>query len=262
MPAVAPVTTNLSVDGGPVTTLKTQAVSQPYLDLIAFNHMLAAVDRGLDKIGAGTAAVTIRVKGTRANGTAFTVSRSDRMSSTGDISFELGIKVADFVSTLVNQDLENIKITSVTVGGALTSAASDYRVSAFKVCSRGTCIDPPSPIRVREGGVLTTQLTLRPYRGAGAVKNVQIPVAVPKGVGTNGFGDLSVAAGETFAGGAEPTTFDALLTRLRSAPSGDSIRLAMRVQNFDSGKTVTTRVTATADRAIQPYENAYDVSVP
>jgi hypothetical protein len=258
----APITTNLSVDGGPVTTLKTQAISQPFMDLITFNHMLAAVDRGIDKIGPGTAAVTIRVRGTRANGSAFVVSRGDRLSSTGDLSLELGFKVADFVSAIVNQDLENIKITSVTVGGALTTTASDYRVTAFKVCASGRCINPPSPIRVREGGVLTTQLTVRPYRGGGVTKNLQVKVAVPKGAGTNGFGDLSVAAGDTLPSFPEPTTFAQLLTQLRAAPSGDSIRLAMRIRNADTNKTVTTRVTAKADRAIQPYENSFDVSIP
>jgi len=262
IPAPATVTTNFSVDGAPVSTLKTFAVSQPFMADITFSHLLAAVDKNLDKIGAGSAAVTLRVKGTRANGAPFEVSRSDRVSDTSDVSFALAVKAADFVFSLTDQDLENIKITSVTMGGSLSSKASDYRVTAFKVCSHGACINPPSPIRVKEGGVLTTQLTLRPYRGEGTIQTVNVPVAVPAGSGTNGFGSLNVAAGETFVGAPEPTTFAGLLTQLRAAPSGDSIRVSMSIQNLDTNKTVTTRAAAKADRAIQPYENSYDVSIP
>jgi hypothetical protein len=257
-PATAPITTNFRVDGGPVQTLKTQATAQPFMADITFSHVIAAVDRNLDKIGPGSADVILRVRGVRADGSAFTVSRGDKISDTGDISYALAVHAADFVYSLTSQDFEDIRITSVTMGGALSSKASDYRVSAFKVRSAGTYIPVPNPINVREGGVLTTQFTLRPYRGGGALKTVDIPVAVPRGSG-NGFGSLDVAAGQDYPA-SEPSSFAALLTQLRSTPGPDSLRVTMRVTNTNTGRTVTTRVTTKADRAVVPWENSYEVS--
>jgi hypothetical protein len=256
-PSTAAVTTNFAVDGKATQTLRTSAVAQPFMPDVTFYHLLAAVDKGLDKVGSGSGSVTLRVRGVRANGTAFEVSRTDKVSDAYDLSWALASQAANFVYALTSQEFEDVRVPSVTMGGSLSSKASDYRVTAFKVRSGGRFIPAPSTINVREGGVLTTQLTLRPYRGQGATKLVELPVAVPRGSG-NGYGTLSVAAGEG-SPTAEARSFAALLTQLRTTPGPDSLRLVMSIDNANTGRTVTTRVSAKADKAVVPWENAYGV---
>jgi hypothetical protein len=256
-PQSASVTTNLAVDRAPVRTLRTTAIAQPYLPDITFSHLLAAVDAGLDKIGPGSADVTTRVTGVRANGTPFSVSRDDKVSDTVDLSSTLAFRTADFVASISGQALEDVRITGVTLGGTLSSKPSEYRVTAVQVRSHGTFVSVPSEIHVSPGGVLTTRLTLRPYRGQGATKQVVLKVPVPKGSG-EGTGVLAVSAGEAFAE-SDPETFTELLAQLRTLPGPDSLRVTMSIDNADTGRTVRSRVTATADRAVEQYENTYDV---
>jgi hypothetical protein len=257
-PATTAVTTSFAVDGAPATTLRTRSAAQPFLPDVTFNHMLAAVDRGLDKIGPGSGTINMRIRGLRPNGKAFDLKRTDKVSSNGDLALNLAFRAADTVFALTSNEFEDIRITSIAFDGTLSSKASDYRVTAFKVRSAGKFIPAPATINVREGGVLTTQLTLSPYRNQGPAKLVEMPIAVPRGSG-NGSGSLTVAAGEAFPT-SEPTSFYSLLSQLRSTPGPDSLRLVMSVQNFDTGRTVTSRVSAKADRAVVPYENAYGVS--
>jgi hypothetical protein len=257
-PTTAPITTKLAVDGGAAATLRTQLVAQPFAATVTFSHVLAAVDKGIDKVGAGSAAVTIRVRGTRANGAAFTLTRNDRISDQGDISFALGVKVADLVNAIATTELETVKITSVDVSGSLSTKPSEYRVSAFKVFSGGKWKNPPATIRVKEGGVLSTQFSFTPI-GGGKVQSVKLPIAVPKGSGTNGFGDLLVGAGETFVDTSTAKSFAGLLSLLKNAPSGDSVRLGFRIQNGDTGKTVTSNATTKVTRAVRSYENSFGV---
>jgi hypothetical protein len=257
-PATAPITTRLSVDGGATRTLRTQLVAQPFAATVTFGHVLAAVDRGLDKIGGGSAAVTIRVRGTRANGAGFTLTRTDRLSDSADLSFALGVKVADLVNAISTQEFEDVRITSVDVAGSLSSKPSEYRVTAFKVLSGGKWKNPPSTLRVKEGGVLSTQFSFTPVKG-GKVGSIKLKIAVPKGSGTNGFGDLHVAAGETFVDTQTAKSFSNLLALLRDAPSGDSVRLRFRIQNGDTGKTVTSSATTKVTRAVRPWENSFGV---
>ena len=258
-PVTAPITTKLSVDGGAAATLRTQLVAQPFAATVTFGHVLAAVDRGLDKVGAGSAAVTIKVRGTRAHGAAFTLTRKDRLSHPGDLSFALAIKVADLVNTIATQDLETVKITSVEVTGSLSTKPSEYRVTAFKVFSGGKWKNPPSTIRVSEGGVLSTQFSFTPV-GGGKVQSIKLPISVPKGSGTNGFGNLNVAAGETFVDTSGATSLDKLLSLLKNAPSGDSVRLRFRIENGDTGRTVTSSAATTVTRAVRSYENSIPVT--
>jgi hypothetical protein len=257
-PATTPVTTSFAVDGAPAASLTTRSAAQPFLADVSFNHVLAAVDRGLDKIGPGSATITTRVRGLRPNGTAFDLLRTDKVSSNGDLSLNLAFRTADLVFALTSNEFEEVNIRSISVTGTLSSTASDYRVTAFKVRSAGKFIPAPATINVREGGVLTTQLTLTPYRNQGATRLVELAIPVPSGSG-NGYGSLTVAAGESFPT-SEPTSFYSLLSQLRSTPGPDNLRLVMSVQNFDTGRTVTSRVSATADRAVVPYENSYQVN--
>jgi len=257
-PATAPITTRLAVDGGAAATLRTQLVAQPFAATVAFSHMLAAVDKGIDKVGAGSAAVTIRVRGTGANGAAFTLTRDDRISDPGDLSFALSVKVADLVNAIATQEFETVRITSVDVSGSLSTKPAEYRVSAFKVFSGGKWKTPPATIQVKEGGVLSTQFSFTPI-GGGKVQSIKLPISVPKGSGTNGFGDLTAAAGETFVDTDSAKSFAALLSLLKNAPSGDSVRLRFRIQNGTTGKTVTSTTTTKVTRAVRSYENSYDV---
>jgi hypothetical protein len=256
-PRTAPVTTNFAVDGAPARTMRTTAVAQPFLADITFSHLLAAVDSGLDKIGPGSATVTFRVTGVRADGSPFSVSRDDRVSDTSDIAGALALRAADFVFSLTSQAFEDIRITGVTMGGELSSKPSEYRLTAVQVRSQGRFVTIPSQINVKEGGVLTTRLTLRPYRGQGTTKRVVMEIPVPRGSG-EGVGVLTVSAGEGFAE-AEPETFPALLAQLRTTPGPDSLRLAMTVENAETGRTVRSQTAERADRAVSPYENTYDV---
>lgn len=255
-PAAAPITTRLSADGGAVATLRTQLVAQPFAAQVTFGHMLAAVDRGLDKVGAGSAAVTIRIRGTLANGKGFTLLVDDRVSDDVDLAFALGGKVADLVNTIATQDFETVRILSVDVAGSLSSTPAEFRVSAFKVRSGGAWVDPPASIRIREGGVLRTQFGLTPIKG-GAVQTKQVELAVPAGIGTDADGELLVGAGSTAVDPAEATSFGDLLNRLRSARTADGLSLRFVVRNNTTGKTVTSAATAKVTRVVRGYEASF-----
>lgn len=129
-PGTAVVATGFSVEGAPKQTLKTTAVAQQLMSTIAFNHVMVAVDKGLDSVGQGSAAFTIRVQGTRGKGTPFVIRRSDRMTRSGaeaDLSYDLGVYVAGVVNGVASRSTGNVRITSVAVGGTISPSATKYR---------------------------------------------------------------------------------------------------------------------------------------
>ena len=255
-PATTLITSNLTRTTGQVTVGRTNGVYQPLMADIAALHTLNEVERSLGSSGGGSADLTITIRGTRANGAAFSLVRTDSFAD----QFSLGFAVADYVyftvGKLLDQPFEKVKITRVMVNGTVNPAVNQYRVTSLKVKQGATYVTPGDiPVRATAGGTLATRLTLTPYQGVGSAQTVDLDVSVPAGT-SGSFGELVVKAGSTsIYETPDASSFAQLLALLRGEAGNASARASLTVDNTSSGAG------ASLDMAVQAYERYMGVDV-
>jgi hypothetical protein len=254
LPATTGITSSLAKPGGAAVTGTTKSSYGPLTpDAVAF-HVFYNLQRVLNADPAGSAALTITVKGVRAGGKAFTVTRTDHYSSTGSISFAVADQVYTQINSLVAQPFEPVKLTSVSITGTVSTAVKEYRVTSLKVKKGTTFVPVTGTIQAKAGTTLTLQATLSPYQGVGATKTLTLPVAVPSGsVGSSGA--VAVMSGNR-EDVAEPASFSQVLTSFQSTARRDTVLATL---DLGTGAPVTTR--ATADQSVADYYRSVPVEV-
>ncbi|MFT4296185.1 MAG: hypothetical protein QM582_12320 [Micropruina sp.] len=97
-----------------------------------------AATEQLDQAGAGTGKVTWTIKFRRANGATGSLTNSQVVSDRELFSDELGSPAGDDIWTIVNQDVENVTITSIKATVKLISAdALAYKVTRVERLRKG-----------------------------------------------------------------------------------------------------------------------------
>jgi hypothetical protein len=222
-PATTLITSSFRRAGKPAVTGSTTGVYEEWLDIIAANHAYIEAIKTLGYEGRGTGRMTVVIKGVRAKGKAFSLTRQDAFSSTFDLPFELGDNLFALVTTLEGQTFEQIHITSISITGTLDPTYRRYTVSKAeaKQGSKWVRLDG-SHLTARAGGSLALRATLHPFKGIGADVVVPLTVAVPKkakGVSTQAA--LETGAGSLFSNAG---TFDKLLSELAGAARAEAVR--------------------------------------
>ncbi len=92
----------------------------------------------LDQFGAGSAAVTWTINYRRANGETASLTNSQVVSDPGSFPYVVGSDPAADIAAIVNNEFEDVSITSVAVTLKLTSASTvSYRPSGVQVFTKG-----------------------------------------------------------------------------------------------------------------------------
>jgi hypothetical protein len=256
LPPFTEITSSLSTPGRSLVTGTTRATYAPYTPDAAAFHTLANVQKALNSDAPGSAAITITVKGLRANGSAFTLTRTDRFASTYSIAYTVADQVYMLASDLVNQPFEKVRLTAISVTGSVEPTVRQYRVSALDVKQGGTFAPVTDPLNVPANSSLTIRATLAPYQGTGATRTVTLTLPIPAGLsGTS----TSLAV---LSGNGQPvpdlSTFAALLTRWQTVGLNTSLVATL---NPPTGTTPLATATGLTDAAVSPYSKAITVNV-
>jgi hypothetical protein len=198
-------------------------------DVAAF-HLLANIDRVIDRIGAGRAEITWKVAGT-AGATPFELTRTNRFADTADVSFVSPDELFLDLLALTENPFAEVKFTSLTMDATVREAFRSFRITGLQRFT-GTSwvnVSDTQPIVLTPGRPLRVRVLLAAYRSSAPVAPVEF--SLPVAAGATGDGSLDIMGGATGGGeegvGAEPKSFDELLKALRDAPRNDDIKATM-----------------------------------
>ena len=217
-------------------------------------QILANHDRTLDGITKGSELQSWRITGKRPDGTAFSLVRSDRYTSS-DIAFDVLFDVADPVFVL--SSFEGVRIDSVTANGAVTTDARTWSLSGLKAKVAGTWkkIKARGKIDARAGQRLKLRAILT---GPGGKRLVPVSVKVPgKAVGTsflsvNGGADYFNEGEFSEDGFVSYDSVDDYLDAQKASVRNDTVVAELFVEGRRSVK-VKRGVSSTQDRVVRGF---------
>lgn len=235
-------------DTGRRGTAVTDLTESSWTPTVAFLTAIGAIDNAMDRSGGGSASVSWTVRGTRADGTPWSLTRENRFATPTEIGYDATSELQLALSALEANALEAVTFTGVSLRGGVEQQVHRLTVDAATVSIDGgppVPLEPDLPVEVPSGASLILAVTLRAYRAAHPV-TVELPVALPAGV--EGSGMLTVGApgivGDPWLCVWDPQacadmlgvrTFDALLDTLANQPRNDD--LVAEVQLFGAGGT-------------------------
>ena len=182
-PVPIPVTSTVSAAGTGLTRTGTTQVNMDVdLPSLAALHLLANLDRTLQKIGEGTSLVTWTVTGKTGAGTAFTLTRTNRFASQFDVSFGSIFEMLDFLSLIQGQPFVEVHFSKVTITASADELFRQYRIDkVLRKTGTNTYVEVNSrtPIRVRAGGSVQLRVRLAPFKNRGPVGNLDFTYRIP-----------------------------------------------------------------------------------
>jgi SpoIVB peptidase S55 len=245
-PVPIPVTSTVSGAGTGLTRTGTTQVNQDVdLPSIAAIHLLANLDRTVQKIGEGTSLVTWTVTGKTGGGKPFTLSRTNRFASQFDVSFESIFEMLDFLSIIQGQPFVEAHFSDTTITASADEVFRRYRID--KVLRKTgantyTEVNSRRPIRVRAGRTVQIRVRLTPYKNRGAVQNLDFTYRIPSDRAGSG-GALQVLGGasafsedifclfdpDACEGVGRVQNFSQILRRLDRQPRNDQVIATMTI---------------------------------
>ena len=187
-PATTPITSTITnLDNKRTRTGATQVAAPDYTAVATLYGLWANYDSTFDKWGRGIATSSWTIRGTRAGGKAFVVTRSNMWSDLRDPTVEPAIEVADAVESILSNELEPVKITSVGFKSSATSAYDRYRITKVAVSVNGGKYKTTSVVKVKPKAKLKVRVTMRGYQSSvdrTAVLNLKVAKRYAKQTGT------------------------------------------------------------------------------
>ena len=179
-PVTTPITSTITnLDNGKTRTGTTNSAVPDYTAAATAYGLWANYDSIFDKWGKGLATSAWTIKGTRAGGKAFSVSRSNIWSDLGDPTIDPAIEAADAVNALTSNEYEPVKITSVTFKSSVKSAYQKYRITKVAVSVNGGKYKSVPSITVKPKAKLKVRVTTRGYQST-VDRNVVLNLTVAK----------------------------------------------------------------------------------
>lgn len=191
-PAASIVATSKAADREAHGT--TEMNLQDGVAVLSYMQVVAIQDQALNRFGKGMGHASWTIRGTRANGAPFELTRSDLFADSQDISAAAADAVASDVDALANNDSEQVKISSVNLDSSLSDAYQAYQIAKVQVRSFGRWVTArqDEPTAVHAGFLVPVRLTLTSREAA--PRTVQVSVRAPKGA-KNKTGVLHVLGG-------------------------------------------------------------------
>ena len=262
-PVPIPVTSTVSAAGTGLTRTGTTQVNMDIdLPSLAALHLLANLDRTLQKIGEGTSLVTWTVTGKTGAGTSFTLTRANRFASQFDVSFESIFEMLSFLSLIQQQPFVEVHFSKVTITASADELFRQYRIDQV-LRKTGTntyvAVNSGTPIRVRAGGSVQLRVRLAPFKNRGPLRTFDFTYRIPADrAGSTGTfqvaGGASAFSENTFClfdpgacgGGGGATNFSQILQALGHQPRNDQLIATMTIGPArgkpGSGPAVTSQV--------------------
>ena len=245
-PKQTDVTSHLVASNGNSRDGKTVITWRRYTPYISAIHLLSNADRVLDELGRGSARLTWHVEGTRADGSTWEYTRTNRYASGWDITYESVFESYRQLSTILRNNFERVRITDVHYRGSYDSRFDALKIAKFEMFLNGrwVTIEAHRPAKkVHAGSNVPVRVTLEPS-GGGDAKVVRLNVAVPEGAaGRNG----TLYVGDGRGRSTKASSFDELLANLANAPRNDVLTATLRAGSADNGGGVDSDSENVAD---------------
>jgi SpoIVB peptidase S55 len=211
---------------------------------IAAGHLLANIDREIDRIGSGGSVVGWTVAGT-VGAESFSLTRNNRFADPFDIAVASSGELFEQLAELADNPFAEVTFDGVTIKADL-GAFQRYRITGLQRHNGADWVrvDPAAPLRVAPGS-LRVRVLLAAHRSDAPVPPVEMSFAIPQdAAGSEGSLDVLGGAGSGEEGGffeelfgegpsgpePEPASFNELLASLQDAQRGDE--LVARLQLF------------------------------
>jgi hypothetical protein len=238
LPATTAITTSITnTDTGVTTPGRTDAVHPDDLFFPVLVHGWINYDaKVLDDWGfSGTSEVAWTIRGTRAGGAPFELTRSDRHADRYDLSTESLVGVAAAAQQLLDNPFERVRVTEVDYQA---SAGSPYRADTIVSSGVRVRVDGGEPQRLNElyleaGSQLSFSVPLRRFQDAANNRTVTIDLTVPQDVA--GYGELVLSGGSSvddpfeclwdpeYCAQADGDSFEGLIEAIEDAPRQDEL---------------------------------------
>lgn len=247
------VRTTLTNPAGQTFTGATDIADRTWTSDIAAYATLFDVERALGASSPGSASLTIRITGKRADGSGFSITRADKYVSTWNLPYAVADTVYALTSMLKDQDLEKVTLTGVRVTGTVSRAVKGYKAAKLRIRSGGAWRGPGAgPFPVTSGGTLKGRILLTRL-DTGATTWVAFPIAMPK-VRSGASGQVTVSTGsDPWWWWIDADTFPELVAGIKAQPPGAAI-----TAQVDLGVKSKTSVKL-SKLAITEYENGAEI---
>lgn len=238
-PTGSPITSTVTdLDTGRTRSGQSEAIFPEFLPFLSFVHLFQNVDVTIDRIGAGSSAITYTIRGTRDGGATWELTRSTGYASRFDISFESVMEVASTAEILEAFNGEDVRVTSIDVPKLdVKEAFERYDVARLLVWNGSRYVSRDF-VSGRPGQTIKLRAVLRPVHTTGT-KNVDLSLRVPDNARRSGF--IQVLGG----GSISPEipcfifedecvddteqSFDSVLRALRNQPPGNALVAQLRL---------------------------------
>lgn len=212
---------------------ETDVTMSPLVPSFAAEHLYLNVISTFDKQGPGSALVHWTVNGKDANGDHWSLERSNRFASGGDIAGTTADDIYFNLSTLYANGFEKVKFSSISIDASVSDGVRALTVKDVLISKNGGPFRHRDSLKVHPGANLTLRVVMSTFNGGMRTEDLQITVP------NDAFGEagLVVQGGNSgfpecvFDPSACADTFDELLVALAEAPRNDE--LIARLFSFD-----------------------------
>ena len=228
----------------------------------AYLHLLGNIDVTFDQITPGSSRISFRIVGTREDGQAFTLGRTNMWASHWDISEQSVEELASFLYILFANRFEEIEFTGVHVSAAVEEEIKEFRISRVLVATGRGRYRPVKRVRAVPGSVVRLLVSLAADESPRA-RTVKMRLRIPRRAGRGGMIEITGGrfggdelfclfepeeCGEEF--GPRVKSFDQLLRLLRTQPRNNVLVAALRMG--PRGRVVA-RDRESLDRVVRGY---------
>jgi hypothetical protein len=216
-----PVTsTTTSEDTGRTRVGRTEAVVPDLLSEIAPFHAYANVVSAMDQYSGGSGELTWTVRGTRADGSRWRLTRSNMVSSGSDLPFESIFEALVVMHRLSNQRFEDIEFTRVAFSINVREAIRQLKIANVLISKNGGPFRSARGLAVRPGARLAVRVKLDPF-GGGPVRSRTLRLRIPRRAA--GLYRLNVFGADRFLGKISADSFGGLLSRIAKQPTNNQL---------------------------------------
>lgn len=209
-PVTTPITSTITnLDNGKKRTGTTQVAAADYTAMATAYGLWANYDSTFDKWGKGLATSSWTIRGTRAGGKPLVVKRSNMFSDVYDPTIDPAIEIADAVDSIMSNEYEPIKISSIAFTSSVTSKYDRYRITKLAVSVNGGKYKTSSLIKVKPKAKLKVRVTMRGYQST-VDRNVYVDLTVAKRYAKQ-TGKITVQGGLSAGSGSDDEELSCLL---------------------------------------------------
>jgi hypothetical protein len=248
-----PITSNTFAENTSRTQIgRTDVVNSEYATYLSPEHEYLNVISAMDEFSEGSAEMAWTITGTRADGTPWELTRVNMASDRYGIPYEVAHEHSHMIYTLVNQNFEEVELTSVDwTQVTVRDVMRHYRLGKVLVSTDGEHFRRERRVRVRPGTRLLLQAYLNPL-DEGPQQVVDLSVRVPRG--TRRSGELEIFGGPghhigLVRGG---DSFDELLAKMAADPPQNSLGVKLRI-----GRSVKDRDSSLLDQVVRGNKSIF-----